>query len=903
MRRKRGALSIRVKILLLFVLSLLIAVSSFAELIFSSWTAYARESTRSNAERINEDLYDQVSSFVQAPFQMNEVSRNLIEHGMVDLDNALDRDRYFAWILDLFSGSIDSLGYGTARGEYYGARRDEDGSINMIRSDEETGGKTWVYALNEDFTAGALLMEGDPYDPRTRAWYTAALEAGQAAYSPIYSRNVSGERTVSAAQPIYDRAGELQGVLGTHLLLADLDGYLQKIVGQYQGVGFIIDTKTHELIANSLGLPNYTVLADGTVKRFAMTDIEDPDIQNAYRQYTLNSASQQIFRGESDDYFINARDMNPGGIDWTVVSAIPQSIFIGDIDAGMAKAGIVATVSMVLAIAIYSLFMRRTLKPMQTIMTVTNDLSEGNLSSRVDIVRDDELGIISQGVNSVADKMQSLVENLESLVDQRTQELQSAFQALGETKDKLLLILDTAAEAIYGINLEGACTFCNTSCVKMLGYSEYKDLLHHNMHELIHHAREDGSPLPENECKIHLALSRGEKVHVEDEVFWRADGSPISVEYYSYPQIKDGRVIGAVITFMDIGERKKREAQIHYLSCYDPLTGLHNRRCFDENRVLIDTESNLPLSVIFADLNGLKMTNDIFGHAAGDELIRVSSEILQNACRQEDLIARIGGDEFIILLPKTNTGSAMKVLSRIREGFADVQVKAVKGSISLGLSTKTGADQPLDEVMANAENAMYKDKSVNRKNNSKDMINTIIDTLHTKNPREKRHSLAVADLSERIGSAMNLPDDQLVKLRQAGYLHDIGKIILDDSILAKDTFTAEEIDAIRQHPAAGYRILSLFDDMLDIAEFVYAHHERWDGTGFPRGIKGEQMPLISRIIAVAEVYDRVAHKGGLQPEGFEESGLDAIRNGAGTKFDPKVAETFLRIIEDNEEEV
>ncbi|NCB35275.1 MAG: diguanylate cyclase, partial [Clostridia bacterium] len=627
------------------------------------------------------------------------------------------------------------------------------------------------------------------------------------------------------------------------------------------------------------------------------------DIQNAYRQYTLNSAAQQIFRGESDDYFINARDMNPVGIDWTVVSAVPLSIFVVDIDAGMAKAGIVAAVSMLLAIAIYSLFMRRTLKPMHTLMTVTNDLSAGNLSSRVDIVRDDELGMISQGVNSVADKMQSLVENLESIVDQRTQELQSAFQALGETKDKLLLILDTAAEGIYGINLEGACTFCNTSCVKMLGYGEYKDLLHHNMHELIHYAREDGSPLPENECKIHLALSRGEKVHVDDEVFWRADGSPISVEYYSYPQIKDGRVIGAVITFMDIGERKKREAQIHYLSCYDPLTGLHNRRCFDENRVLIDTESNLPLSVIFADLNGLKMTNDIFGHAAGDELIRVSSEILKSACRQEDLIARIGGDEFIILLPKTNAGSAMKVLARIRAGFADVQVKAVKGSISLGLSTKTGADQPLDEVMANAENAMYKDKSVNRKNNSKDMINTIIDTLHTKNPREKRHSLAVADLSERIGSAMNLPDDQLVKLRQAGYLHDIGKIILDDSILAKDTFTAEEIDAIRQHPAAGYRILSLFDDMLDIAEFVYAHHERWDGTGFPRGIKGEQMPLISRIIAVAEVYDRVAHKGGLQPEGFEESGLEAIRKGAGKQFDAKVAEAFLRIMEDQEEEV
>lgn len=902
MSRKRMVLSIRSRILLLFILSLFISVGSSGILVFSSWTASARQSTRHIAEGINEDIYNRMVSFIRAPYQINEISHHIIEQGMINLDNERERDRFFSWILDTFSKEVSSLGFGAADGAYYGARRNGDG-ILIIRSDESTGGIAWGYALNEDYTAGELILKADAYDPRTREWYIKAAAAGEPVYSSVYTRVISGERTVSAAHPVYDGAGHLLGVLSTHLLLDDLDVYLRDIVGQYSGVGLIAEEKTHDLIANSMGLPNQAVLPDGTVQRYGVKDIQDPDIQKAYRQYTLNGTSQQVFRGESDDYFINARDLHLAGIDWTVVSAIPQSAFIGDITSGMTRAGLVAVLAMLLAAAGYSLYMRRTLRPIHTLMQVTCDLSAGDLSRRMEVRREDELGMISQGVNSVADKMQSLVENLESLVQQRTEDLNAAVTALEESKSNLLLILDTAAEGIYGINLDGACTFCNTSCLKMLGYSDYKDLLKHNMHQMIHHTREDGSPLPENDCKIILALKRGEKVHAEDEVFWRADGSPISVEYYSYPQIKDGRVIGAVITFLDISERKKKEAQIHYLSCYDPLTGLHNRRCFEENREMIDTESNLPLSVIFADLNGLKMTNDIFGHAAGDELIRISSEILKSACRQEDLIARIGGDEFIILLPKTNTGSAMKVLSRIRAGFADVQVKAVKGSISLGLSTKTGADQPLDEVMANAENAMYKDKSVNRKNNSKDMINTIIDTLHTKNPREKRHSLAVADLSERIGSAMNLPDDQLVKLRQAGYLHDIGKIILDDSILAKDTFTAEEIDAIRQHPVAGYRILSLFDDMLDIAEFVYAHHERWDGKGFPRGIRGEQMPLISRIIAVAEVYDRVAHKGGLQPEGFEESGLDAIRNGAGTKFDPKVAEAFLRIMEDQEEEV
>lgn len=903
MRRIRGSLSIRLKILLLFILSLLVTVGCFAYIIFSRWTVSAGGLIKKATESINMNIYDEVLSYVQLPFQINEMSRNIIEQGLADISDQDERSRFFAWILDAYNEDISSLGFASAGGEYDAARRNERGEIEIVKNDADTSGHNWYYALREDYSAGELVSRGSVYDGKTRAWYIRAAEGGEPIYTTVLNRYLNGEMTLSAAHPIYDASDELLGVLATHLQLDDISDYLKKIVETYQGIAFIIEESTHELIANSMDLPNYLLREDGSVRRFEMLDIEDENVQKVYRQYLLDKQTRDVFRGDGEEYFVNAQPLRLAGISWIVVSAIPKSLFTGDVYAAMRLAGAVASLSLLLGILVYSLVIRRTLKPIHALLDVTHDLSRGKLSSRVENNRKDELGLISDAVNNVAEKIEGLVNNLEAQVQQRTEDLNAAVTALEESKKNLLLILDTAAEGIYGINLEGACTFCNTSCLKMLGYSDYKDLLKHSMHEMIHHTREDGSPLPENDCQIILALKRGEKVHAEDEVFWRADGSPFSVEYYSYPQIKDGQVIGAVVTFMDITERKKKEAQIRYLSCYDPLTGLHNRRCFDENRVMIDTESNLPLSVIFADLNGLKMTNDIFGHAAGDELIRISSQILKSACRHEDLIARIGGDEFIILLPRTNISNAMKVLSRIRECFTDVQVKAVKGSISLGLSVKTGADQPLDEVMANAENAMYKDKSVNRKNNSKDMINTIVDTLHTKNSREKRHSLAVADLSERIGSAMNLPDDQLVKLRQAGYLHDIGKIILPDSILAKDTFTAEEIEAIRQHPAAGYRILSLFDDMLDIAEFVYGHHERWDGTGFPRGIKGEQMPLISRIIAVAEVYDRIAHKGGLQPEGFEESALEAIRKGAGRQFDPKVAETFLRIMADSEEEV
>jgi diguanylate cyclase (GGDEF)-like protein/putative nucleotidyltransferase with HDIG domain len=360
--------------------------------------------------------------------------------------------------------------------------------------------------------------------------------------------------------------------------------------------------------------------------------------------------------------------------------------------------------------------------------------------------------------------------------------------------------------------------------------------------------------------------------------------------------VKNGEIIGAVVTFLDISDRKQKEAEIQYLNCHDTLTGLHNRRCFEEHRGKIDNPDHLPLSVIFADINGLKMTNDIFGHTAGDELIKKSSEILRQVCRQNDVVARVGGDEFILLLPKTAGENAEMILDQIKSEFADAHVRAIKCSISLGLDTKTSPDQSLEEVISNAENAMYKDKTENRKFVNKDIINTIIETLHAKSPRERQHSLNVEKMCTELGAAFHLHETEINKLSRAGYLHDIGKIILDDNLLAVDSMNEDRNEMIRQHAVVGYRILNLFDDTLDLAEYVYGHHERWDGAGYPRGLKGEQIPLISRIISVVETYDRVLNRGGLPLEERKQTALEIIKKGAGMQFDPQVAEIFVQMI-------
>ncbi len=884
MRKRTGNLSIKNIITVIFTLALFISMTGYGILIFAGWILSARETALHMASDINQEIYDQVSSFMQTPFHLNEVNHKIIENGMLDLTDERQRDRFFVEVLESHKGSIYSFSYGTANGEYYGARRNENGAVEIMRNNAATGGNSWYYSVKEDLTAGDIAVKAGKFDPRTRAWYKAAVETGDFIFSPLYKHFIMDDLTVSAAWPVYNASGTLEGVIGTHMLLADISTYINDKAEEQNGIAFIIERDSKLLIANSMNEANFSVLQDGTMERYSLKDIDE--------KY------QQIYKQKNSDYFVNTKEIHMPGIDWIVISAIPKSLFMADVYESMILASVIAVLSLLLSVFIYNMFMKKYLKPMKNLLQISDEISSGDLSKRVDIIRNDEIGLISGSFNNVADKMQSMVDNLENLVKERTKELEEVNLYLEKSREDLRLILDSAAEAIYGIDMKGNCTFCNKSCISILGFHNEGELLGRNMHKLIHHTHKDGTPFSGDDCRIIEAIQNGEGTHVDDEVFWRADGSSFDVEYFSYPQISNGEIIGAVITFMDVSERKRREAEIEYLNCYDTLTGLHNRRCFEENRGRIDTRDSLPLSVIFADINGLKMTNDIFGHTAGDDLIRKSSEIIKQACRSSDIVARVGGDEFIILMPKTEKDDAGKIIDRIRSGFSNARIEAIKCSVALGLDTKYNTEQPLDEIIANAENAMYREKTMNRKFINADIIDTIIDTLHTRSPRERQHSVNVSRSCSEIGSAMGLNTSEVNKLVRAGYLHDIGKIVIDDDVLNKAELSGDEYEKMQQHSAVGYRILSLFDDTLDLAEYVYGHHERWDGEGYPRGLSGEQIPLLSRIISVAETYDRVMNGNGSDMEERVQAAADVLAEGSGRQFDPKIVDIFSRIITD-----
>jgi len=365
-------------------------------------------------------------------------------------------------------------------------------------------------------------------------------------------------------------------------------------------------------------------------------------------------------------------------------------------------------------------------------------------------------------------------------------------------------------------------------------------------------------------------------------------------DYFSKPLSEEAMKISLPLKAKNAIELMKRNEDICYLSYHDVLTGLYNRRFYEEEIIRMDTEGNLPISIIMGDINGLKLVNDTFGHDKGDKLLQAAAVAIQGICRSNDIVARWGGDEFIILLPKTTKVQIGEIIKKIKDQYSKKNVSGIDISISFGWDTKEKMDEDLVKVLKNAENYMYRDKSLENESVRSNMINTIIKTLHEKNPREEKHSKRVSEIGQKIGEAMGLSEIEVNKLKVVGLLHDIGKIAIEEDILNKEEkLTDQEWDEIKRHPAIGYRILSSSYEMLELAECILSHHEKWDGTGYPNGLQGEAIPRLASIISLADSYDAMTSERAYRKALSEERVLEEIKKNAGIQFEPEIARIFV----------
>ena len=381
---------------------------------------------------------------------------------------------------------------------------------------------------------------------------------------------------------------------------------------------------------------------------------------------------------------------------------------------------------------------------------------------------------------------------------------------------------------------------------------------------------------------------------MEESVRLGSDGKTREVSIKGVAIVLNDKIIGGYGIYTGISRRKKAERELMYMNYHDLLTGLYNRRFFEEELKRLDTERNLPISIIMADVNGLKLFNDAFGHAEGDKLLVKAAEIIRKELREDEIVARLGGDELVILLPRTDSEEAHSIVKRIRASISNIRLKSIELSISFGWATKNSTDQDMNDILKNAEDYMYRNKLFESPDIREKRIKAIINSFYDNNSEEERHSKRVSSLCEAIGAAMGMTKAALNELRTLGLLHDIGKIAIDNSILNKpDRLTKEEWNEIKRHPEIGYRILSSVNDMAELAVFILAHHERWDGKGYPKGIKGTDIPLQARITAVADAYDAMTSKSAYRNPLSESIAVDELEKNAGTQFDPEIVQIFI----------
>jgi diguanylate cyclase (GGDEF)-like protein len=355
----------------------------------------------------------------------------------------------------------------------------------------------------------------------------------------------------------------------------------------------------------------------------------------------------------------------------------------------------------------------------------------------------------------------------------------------------------------------------------------------------------------------------------------------------------------------------------------DGLTGLRNRRAFEE---ILTTELGRAernggrFSLIIADLDRFKSLNDSYGHQEGDRALQRVSGCLEDSRRLGDIVARIGGEEFAIILPDANEREAYLAAERLRKRVGEACAgEPGELTISLGMATFPHHGENASALMRAADQALYVAKEIGR--NRSVIFNTaavetvsaaiqhkgvddekhlstvmaLAEVLDIRDAGTAAHSQTVGHYAQAIGREIGLPDDRCERLRYAGTVHDIGKIGVADSILRKPgALTVEEMTEMRKHPEVGARILA-GADLEDISSWVLAHHERPDGDGYPFGLTGDQIPLEGRILAVADAYEAMTNGRVYQPAVSAEEARAELARCSGKQFDEGVVEAFLRI--------
>lgn len=695
------------------------------------------------------------------------------------------------------------------------------------------------------------------FDLRTRIWYTMAVEQGEPIITPIFLNATQDHLIATIAAPLYIN-DELQGVVAADIWIDTIKDYVRvRQIGQ-SGYALLIDS-------------NLNVVA------YPTTWNEDEDILHAFDLgLDWSDIEENIVHVGIELHDVNGAMIYTDVImdDYTLLIFMPADEFLST-QKQFRNYFIVVFILINIIGLTYILYNRRYI--IEPLKHFYEDLSQidirDNIHHRLPVDDRDGFLEIKKSLNRSLDSAEAyFIENNMNA------------KALHLENQRFKLLIDSTQDFIIQLDL-------NHRIISAYGKGLSKIDMH--PHLMINQTIHD--IFPDNKISLNEIIDsvlKGEhklydwELHIQGQrLIYETSVSPI------YDQHDE--IIGAVSISRDITEPMKKQEEIEYINVHDYLTGLYNRRAFQDRFDQLNKHNKFPMSIMMLDLNGLKLINDAFGHLQGDLALQKVADVLAHRL-QNHFVARIGGDEFAAIVTGLTDQEINRIKDQITDDVSRLSVTNMPLSISAGYEIIHESGHDFNEVMNSAENNMYRHKITESMSVRNNAIKAIHKTLTDKYRDERIHSEKVSQLCYVIGLALDLNADSLKELKLAGMYHDIGKIAIPDAILDKpDVLTNEEYEIMKTHTELGYNILRAADEYSRLAEYALTHHERWDGKGYPRGLKGEEIPLFSRIINLADSFDAMTSNRSYRSKMGKDKAIQEIIKHAGHQFDPMLAKVFV----------
>jgi len=466
-------------------------------------------------------------------------------------------------------------------------------------------------------------------------------------------------------------------------------------------------------------------------------------------------------------------------------------------------------------------------------------------------------------------------------------ERNKAEEALRQSEERFKKLFDTNPDAVALVDKQGKFLMVNPVMADNFCMTP-EELSGKSFHEVMqHHLAESRI------AKLQEALEQNDQLFYEDE----REGIQFQNVIIPIATSKDKRVLQIIAR--DVTDQKKMQERLTELSIYDSLTKLYSRYLFEEEMKRLGDGRYCPIAIIICDIDGLKLINDTLGHHKGDKFLIDTADILRNAFRSSDIISRIGGDEFAILLPRCTENCIQDCKNRIHKELEEYNKSNSDFglSVSIGYAIKFNPPVDMKHLFKKADDAMYKEKLEQNASSRSTIVQALFKALESKDYFIEDRTERLYYLVHMLGKAYSISESKLNKLSLLAKFHDFGEVGISDNILFKQgPLSDDEYQEMKKHCEIGQRIALFTSDLAPVADLILKHHEWWNGQGYPLGLQGEDIPIECRVMAIVDAYDSMTSERPYKNKISQQEAIKELRRCAGTQFDPDLVDLFIQIL-------